>query len=507
MDFWIECADSLHNKWHSPLLRVQLAPTSESIATMPTSEGKAEEGTAESASPVLADYTIGGDRGMLVLQTAEPDKFPVSPGQGVRYVTMRLGAIVGLAVFIAGGLLWFPGMRQNANFAIHSDERPKDIGKVEVRSTSMVTSPVAENDLAATTGKPIVTAPSLPAPEAAPTGGTPTPMQVAKGGGKVEVQSANKVESPIAENDPAATIGKPVAAAPSLPAPEVAPTGGTATAMQVAHSSGKVEAQSATKTESFVAENDVAATIGKLVATEPSFLAPEVAPTGRTPMPIQVAKSNENVEVQSAKKVGSESAPAPVASGPASGPALARGAATQLDNDEIAMLVTRGKDFLKDGDLASARLLFRRAAAAGDAEATFILGMAPFVPDPKVALTGSTSTESAVAPVASSPVSGSVLASGGTADNDEIAMLVTRGKDFLKAGDLVSARLLFQRAAAAGNAEASFILGTTFDPLFIRRMGAVGVEPDIARAREWYKRAAALGSADASQQLATLQQE
>ena len=83
-------------------------------------------------------------------------------------------------------------------------------------------------------------------------------------------------------------------------------------------------------------------------------------------------------------------------------------------------------------------------------------------------------------------------------------MLVTRGKGFLKDGDLASARLLFQRAAAAGNAEAAFILGTTFDPLFIRRMGVVGMEPDIARAREWYERAAELGSADASQQLTLL---
>jgi TPR repeat protein len=83
-------------------------------------------------------------------------------------------------------------------------------------------------------------------------------------------------------------------------------------------------------------------------------------------------------------------------------------------------------------------------------------------------------------------------------------MFLTRGKVFLKDGDLASARLLFQRAAAGGNAEAAFILGTTFDPLFIGRMGVVGMEPDIPRARQWYKRAAELGSADASEQLATL---
>ena len=118
------------------------------------------------------------------------------------------------------------------------------------------------------------------------------------------------------------------------------------------------------------------------------------------------------------------------------------------------------------------------------------------------------STGGTVKPTSESgPVSGSALTSGGGTqlDDNEIARVVTRGKGFLKDGDLASARLLFQRAAAAGNAEAAFILGTTFDPLFIRRMGVVGMEPDIARAREWYKKAAELGSADASQQLAILQ--
>ena len=128
---------------------------------------------------------------------------------------------------------------------------------------------------------------------------------------------------------------------------------------------------------------------------------------------------------------------------------------------------------------------------------------APSLPAPDATSTSGVPkalSESALASVPSSSPEGATQL-----DKNEIAMLVTRGKDFLKDGDLASARLLFQRAAAAGNAEASFILGTTFDPLFIRRMGVVGMKPDIARAREWYKRAAELGSADATQQLATLQ--
>ena len=393
---------------------------------MPTTDGR-----EENASRVLADCTISGDRGMLVFQAAEPDKIPVSAEQGIRFVTMRLCAIVGVAMLITAGLLWFSGMRQSANFSAQSDETPMQVadGGQEVRS--------AENDLAATSGKPVATAaPILPTPVVAPTGGTRTPMQVANGDGEVEVQPATRVEPPVAENDLAATIGKPVpTASSSLPTPVVAAAGGTA-------------------------------------------------------------------------KLTSESTLAPVGSSAVPQPALASGSAMQLDKTEIAMLVSRGKDFVRDGDLASARLLFQRAAAAGNAEAISILGTAPFLPVPKVASTGAAAkptSESAVAPLPSGPVSGPAPASrGATQLDNEVAMFVTRGKEFLKDGDLASARLLFQRAAAAGNAEAAFSLGTTFDPQFIGRMGVVGMEPDIARARQWYKRAAELGSVGASEQLATL---
>src|SRR6516165_11719784 len=148
MEFLIGSADSLDDKSCSPLPRVhQLVPsvpTSESVAGMPTTDGR-----EENASRVLADCTISGDRGMLVFQAAEPDKIPVSAEQGIRFVTMRLCAIVGVAMLITAGLLWFSGMRQSANFSAQSDETPMQVadGGQEVRS--------AENDLAATSGKPV----------------------------------------------------------------------------------------------------------------------------------------------------------------------------------------------------------------------------------------------------------------------------------------------------------------------------------------------------------------
>jgi hypothetical protein len=89
--------------------------------------------------------------------------------------------------------------------------------------------------------------------------------------------------------------------------------------------------------------------------------------------------------------------------------------------------------------------------------------------------------------------------------SDEIAMLLKRGKDAFSTGDLASARLLLRRAVEAGSAEAALALGATFDPLVIRRLGAIGAAPDAAQARQWYQKAVALGSTTASQPLATLE--
>jgi TPR repeat protein len=89
-------------------------------------------------------------------------------------------------------------------------------------------------------------------------------------------------------------------------------------------------------------------------------------------------------------------------------------------------------------------------------------------------------------------------------DSEEIDVLIKRGKDLLGDGDVAAARLLLRRAAEAGSAEAAFTLGTTFDPVSLQRLGAIGAIADLAQARQWYQRAAELGSSAASQQLAGL---
>jgi hypothetical protein len=92
-------------------------------------------------------------------------------------------------------------------------------------------------------------------------------------------------------------------------------------------------------------------------------------------------------------------------------------------------------------------------------------------------------------------------------DPAEIAILLKRGQDTLNNGDLVAARLLLQRAAAAGSADGALALAQTFDPAVIGRLGAIGVAADAAKAREWYQKAARLGSGLAAQQVANFQQK
>lgn len=91
-------------------------------------------------------------------------------------------------------------------------------------------------------------------------------------------------------------------------------------------------------------------------------------------------------------------------------------------------------------------------------------------------------------------------------DENEINTLIRRGKNLLNDGDFAAARVLFERAANAGSAEAALALGSTYDPNVIKRLGALMVKPDIESARKWYQLAAERGSAAASLQLANLPQ-
>jgi hypothetical protein len=90
------------------------------------------------------------------------------------------------------------------------------------------------------------------------------------------------------------------------------------------------------------------------------------------------------------------------------------------------------------------------------------------------------------------------------ADPEETATLVKRGFEFLKSGDIAAARLVLQRAAKTGHAEAALALGASYDPGLLAELGVVGVAADVAQARLWYQRALELGSPEASRRIEQL---
>jgi len=90
-------------------------------------------------------------------------------------------------------------------------------------------------------------------------------------------------------------------------------------------------------------------------------------------------------------------------------------------------------------------------------------------------------------------------------DPREIAGLVARGDELLGTGDVVSARLFYQRAAELGSGPAATAVGQTYDPLFLEVARVRGVRGDPRAAAEWYRKAIALGDRQAEIRLRRLE--
>jgi hypothetical protein len=86
----------------------------------------------------------------------------------------------------------------------------------------------------------------------------------------------------------------------------------------------------------------------------------------------------------------------------------------------------------------------------------------------------------------------------------EVARLVARASVLLGQGDIGSARIVLERAAETGNAQASFALAETYDPIVLRKWGAYGTLGDAAKARDLYARAQAGGIKEARERFDAL---
>ena len=139
---------------------------------------------------------------------------------------------------------------------------------------------------------------------------------------------------------------------------------------------------------------------------------------------------------------------------------------------------------------------------------TAATGPAPF--DARGAANDVTSVDAARRPMPSArPISPSPASRPPASADDasEIAAKMKIGAELMASGDITAARMMFERAAEAGEAAAAFALAETYDPVVLRRLHLRGgIAPDVALARRWYEKARDLGSIAAPDRIVRLTQ-
>lgn len=107
---------------------------------------------------------------------------------------------------------------------------------------------------------------------------------------------------------------------------------------------------------------------------------------------------------------------------------------------------------------------------------------------------------SGTTPVATVQVAvGDARAPSSPEDVADAARLVARANVLLAHGNIGSARVVLQRAADAGDAQASFLLAETYDPLILPKWGTFGTRGDVAKALDLYAKAQAGGIEEAKE--------
>jgi hypothetical protein len=92
-------------------------------------------------------------------------------------------------------------------------------------------------------------------------------------------------------------------------------------------------------------------------------------------------------------------------------------------------------------------------------------------------------------------------------ESGRVATLIAHGQKMIEVGYFAGARAYFKRAAEAGSGDAALLLGATYDPEFIDKIGAHGIKPDLNEARNWYDRAKQIGVEGAEAKLKALKED
>jgi len=127
----------------------------------------------------------------------------------------------------------------------------------------------------------------------------------------------------------------------------------------------------------------------------------------------------------------------------------------------------------------------------------------PGKPEPNAAMSPAAPPPETTSTVATSPRPKPSVEQGISAS--EIAALLERGNALLRSGDVASARLFYERAADAGEAQGAVSLAETFDPVFLNRAYLRGVRGDFDAALSWYRRARELGATEVGDRLKALE--
>ena len=90
------------------------------------------------------------------------------------------------------------------------------------------------------------------------------------------------------------------------------------------------------------------------------------------------------------------------------------------------------------------------------------------------------------------------------ASRETALKFLRRGNEELSEGRVAPARLLYERAAEMGLAQAAMAIAGTYDAAELNQPHLRNVLPDAAEAARWYQRARALGAADADARLQRL---
>lgn len=83
--------------------------------------------------------------------------------------------------------------------------------------------------------------------------------------------------------------------------------------------------------------------------------------------------------------------------------------------------------------------------------------------------------------------------------------MLARGNELLESNDIIGARLMFERAAAAGSAAAAVRAGITYDPGYLASLGPQRTLSNPAAAARWYRTAISLGDTQAREFLTRLE--